>query len=109
LKNRIKNITAILDDKKAQNIETIDLANKGYLVDTVIIATALNSKHTASLVIYLKESLKSKGEEFLRIDDGDNWTIVDLGDILIHIMSDDYREKYQIEEFLNDIKTKTQT
>jgi len=103
LKQRIKNITNILDDKKAQDIETIDLANKSYLVDTVIIATSLNTKHSLALITYLKESLKND-EEFLRIDEGDSWTIVDLGDILIHLMSDEYRRIYKIEEFLSDIK-----
>jgi ribosome-associated protein len=45
------------------------------------------------------------GEEFLRIDDSDDWTIIDLGDILIHLMSQEYRSRYKIEEFLDEIKS----
>jgi len=104
LENRIKDILKILDEKKAENIESIDLTGKQYLVDKVVIATTLNSKHAFSLVSYLKNELKPKGEEFLRVDDNDDWTIIDLGDILIHLMSETYREKYQIEEFLDEIK-----
>ncbi len=104
MENRIKKITAILDEKKAENIETIDLTGKGYLVDQVVIATTLNGKHAYSLTNYLKDGLKPDGEEFLRIDETDDWTIIDLGDILIHLMSEQYREKYQIEEFLDEIK-----
>ena len=104
MENRIKNIVSILDTKKAENIEVIDLTGKQYLVDQVVIATTLNNKHAYSLVNYLKEELKPNGEEFLRIDDTDDWTIIDLGDILIHLMSEAYREKYQIEEFLEEIK-----
>jgi ribosome-associated protein len=107
LEERIKNIINILDEKKAQNIESIDLIGKQYIVDNVIIATTLNSKHSYSLVTYLKESLKHQGEEFLRVDENDDWTIIDLGDILIHLMSETYREKYKIEEFLEQIKQDT--
>ncbi|MCK5111492.1 MAG: ribosome silencing factor [Arcobacteraceae bacterium] len=104
MENRIKKIIAVLDERKAEDIEAIDLTGKNYLVDQVVIATTLNAKHAYSLVNYLKEALKGDGEEFLRIDETDDWTIVDLGDILIHLMSEAYREKYQMEEFLAEIK-----
>ncbi len=104
MENRLKKITSILDDKKAEDIEIVDLTGKGYLVDQVIIATTLNGKHGYSLINYLKDGLKSDGEEFLRVDEADDWTIIDLGDILIHLMSESYRDKYQMEEFLNEIK-----
>ena len=104
MENRLKKITTILDEKKAEDIETIDLTGKSYLVDQVVIATTLNSKHAYSLVNYLKDILKPQGEEFLRVDENDEWTIIDLGDILIHLMSEVYREKYQMEEFLDEIK-----
>jgi ribosome-associated protein len=107
LENRIKNIIKILDEKKAELIESIDLTGKQYMVDQVVIATTLNSKHSYSLVNYLKEILKPSGEEFFRIDENDDWTIIDLGDILIHLMSESYREKYKIEEFLDQIKKGT--
>ena len=105
MENRIKRIIEILDERKAENIEAIDLTGKQYMVDNVVIATTLNTKHAFSLVNYLKDELKEEGEEFLRIDDNDDWTIVDLGDILIHLMSETYRERYQIEEFLEEIKS----
>ena len=104
MENRIKRIIEILDERKAENIEAIDLTGKQYMVDNVVIATTLNTKHAFSLVNYLKDELKSEGEEFLRIDDNDDWTIIDLGDILVHLMSETYRERYQIEEFLEEIK-----
>ena len=104
MENRLKKIVAILDSKKAEDIQTVDLTGKSYLVDQVVIATTLNSKHSYSLVNYLKDELKPDGEEFFRIDEADEWTIIDLGDILVHLMSEAYREKYQMEEFLQEIK-----
>ena len=104
LKNRLKEIKQILEDKKAHNIEIINLQDKNYMVSSVIIATTLNSKHGFSLLTYLKEALKPKGEEFLRVEENDEWIIIDLGDILVHLMSQSHREKYNIEEFLNQLE-----
>ena len=104
MQERINKIISLLDEKKAKEIQDFDLVGKSYMVDRVVIATSLNSKHAYSLVNYLKEELKPFGEEFFRVDDSDDWTIIDLGDILIHIMTESHREKYDMEEFLETIK-----
>lgn len=106
MSNRLEKIKTILSDKKAENIEIIDLTNKDYIVDYVVIATTLNPKHSFGLLNYLKEDLKPDGEEFLRVDDDENWTVIDLGDVFIHLMSEQYREKYTIEEFLSELESK---
>ncbi len=102
--HRIEKIKSILDDKKAENIELVDLSSKDYIVDYVVIATTLNAKHAFALLNHLKTDLKPLGEEFLRIDEDDNWTIIDLGDIFIHLMSEQHRTKYNLEEFLSELK-----
>lgn len=104
LSSRVENIKAILEDKKAVDVEVFDLTNKDYMVDYVVIASTLNPKHTFSLIDYLKIDLKPKGEEFLRIDEDENWTVIDLGDIFIHLMSEKYREKYNLEDFLKEFQ-----
>ncbi|MCT7617649.1 ribosome silencing factor [Aliarcobacter butzleri] len=100
MNTRLEDIKTILSDKKAENIEIFDLTSKNYLVDYVVIATTLNSKHAFALLDYLKIGLKPKGEEFLRVDEDEDWTIIDLGDVFIHLMSEKYRIKYSLEEFL---------
>jgi len=101
---RIENIKSALDEKKANDIEVIDLQGKNYIVDYVIISTSLNQKHSIALVESLKDTLKPLGEEFLRVDEDENWSIIDLGDMLIHIMTDEYRQRYNLEEFLSKIQ-----
>ncbi|GGD31214.1 ribosomal silencing factor RsfS [Malaciobacter pacificus] len=100
---RIEKIRDILDEKKAENIEIIDLKEKDYIVDYVVIATTLNAKHGIALLTYLKNDLKPLGEEFIRVEEDDNWTICDLGDVFIHLMSEGHREKYSLEEFLSEL------
>ena len=101
MEQRIKRIVEILDTKKAEQIEVFDLTDKNYIVNQVVIATALNNKHSLALLTHLKDGLKPEGEEFIRVEEDGDWTIVDLGDILIHIMTQQYREKYSLEEFLS--------
>jgi nicotinate-nucleotide adenylyltransferase len=99
--NRIETIINLLDEKKAENIQLFDMRNKDYIVDSVIIATTINSKHAMSLYDYLKDKLKNSGEKYIEVEPSDEWIVIDLGDMLIHLMTSEYRAKYNIEEFLS--------
>ncbi len=105
MKKRIENIVTILDEKKAENIQSFDMSDKDYFVDSVVIATTLGERHGLALLDHLKGELKSKGENFLNIDESDEWVILDMGDILVHLMSPEYRSRYNIEEFLSSYKS----
>ncbi len=100
MEKRVENIIKVLDDNKAENIQAFDMSAKDYFVDQVIIATTLGERHSLALLDYLKKDLKSKDEKFLHIEESNDWVILDLGDILIHLMSPAYRARYNIEEFL---------
>ena len=106
MNERIERIVKILDDKKAMDIESFDLQEKDYFVDAVVIATTMGQKHGFALLNELKDKLKPAGETFLFVEESDDWTVIDLGDILIHIMSEEYRAKYKIEEFLSKFDKK---
>ncbi|EAL5902330.1 ribosome silencing factor [Campylobacter lari] len=108
MQKRINNIVQILDDKKADLIESFDMHDKDYFVKFVVIATTMGERHALSLIDDLKTNLKSKGEEFLNIESSEEWTVLDLGDILIHLMSETYRTKYNIEEFLKSLNKENQ-
>jgi ribosome silencing factor RsfS/YbeB/iojap len=106
LENRIKKIIETLEDKKALEIDTFDLSGKGYIVDKVVIATSLNNKHTMALVSILKDELEESGEEVLRSQEDQDWSVIDLGDIMIHIMQKSQREIYNLEDLLNGFEVK---
>ena len=101
---RVQKIVEILDNKKAEEIETYTLNEKGYIADRVVVATALNNKHSGALLGHLKDELKPLGEDFVRIEEDGDWSIVDLGDILVHIMVKEYRDRYTIDDFLDSFK-----
>lgn len=99
MQTRIEKITAVLDNNKAESIEVFDLKDKNYFVDYAIIASSLGQKHTVALLDHLKNGLKPQ-ENFNFVDESGDWVVIDLGDILIHIMTPEYRTKYDMENFL---------
>ena len=103
MQNRIEKITAVLDKNKAESIEVFDLKEKNYFVDYAIIASSLGIKHTTALLNHLKNELKPE-ETFNFVDESGDWIVIDLGDILIHIMTPEYRTKYDMENFLSTLR-----
>ena len=102
MNDRIEKIVNVLDTNKAEAIEVFDLSTKNYFVDYAIIASSLGQRHTTALLDHLKNGLKPT-ENFNNIDESGDWIVVDLGDILVHIMTPEYRTKYDMEKFLGDL------
>ncbi len=98
---RVEFITSLLSEKKAEDIECIDMRDKPYITRYVIIATAMVGRHTYALLDMLRTELKAQGEQFYGVDEeSEDWVIVDLGDIMIHIFTENHRKKFNLEEFL---------
>lgn len=100
---RIASIVKILDEKKAEEIEVFNLDNADYIAKRVVIANSLNGKHTLALFDHLKKELKLQGDTMIASDATDEWAVADLGDILIHIMIPEYRQRYSLEVFLSEL------
>ena len=108
MQERIRKITDILDKNKAESIEVFDLKDRDYFVDYVIIASSIGARHTEALLDHLKRGLKPQ-EQFLGTDESGEWVAADLGDILIHIMTPEYRSRYDIEAFLGTIEKSSES
>jgi len=104
MKDRIEKIVALLDEKKGEEIEVFNLEDSDYIAKAVILVNSLGGKHTSALYDNLRVAFREFGETILGADESDDWIVVDLGDILIHIMTPQYRMRYSIEEFLKDLK-----
>ncbi len=104
-RNRLEVIVNLLDSKKAENIALFDLRETPYITSFVVIATSLADKHSFALLDTLKTELKANGETFYNTDeDSGDWIIADLGDIMIHIFTENHRKKFNLEEFLSGFK-----
>ena len=103
--NDIKNnIEKILDGNKAQNITSIDLKNKSYIADYMIVASGTSSRHLQSLSEILVAELKKLGLENCRIEgkDSKDWKLVDAYDVIVHIFHTEKREFYDLEKMWSE-------
>ncbi len=98
------NIEKILDDNKATNITSIDLKNKSYIADYMIIASGTSSRHLQSLSEILVNELKKIGLDKCRIEgrESNDWKLVDTNDIIVHIFHPDKREFYDLEKMWSE-------
>jgi len=99
-----KNIEKILDDNKAKNITTIDLKNKSFIADYMIVASGTSSRHLQALSENLVIELKKIGVGNCRIEgrDSSDWKLVDAIDIIIHIFHPEKREFYNLEKMWSE-------
>ncbi len=98
------NIEKILDDNKAQNIKCIDLKNKSYIADYMVIASGTSSRHLQALSEILIDQLKKIGIDNCRIEgkDSNDWKLVDTQDIIVHIFHPEKREFYDLEKMWSE-------
>lgn len=105
MQSRLDKIIELFDSKKAENIALFDLRETPYITSFVVIATSLADKHSFALLDTLKTELKAQGERFYSTDEeSGDWIIADLGDIMIHIFTENHRKKFNLEEFLSGFK-----
>ena len=99
-----KNIEKILDNNKAQNITSIDLKNKSYIADYMIIASGTSSRHLQSLSEILVCELKKIGLNDCRIEgkESKDWKLVDTHDIIVHIFHPEKRQFYDLEKMWSE-------
>ena len=101
IKNKIEKI---LDNNKAQNIATIDLKNKSYIADYMIVASGTSSRHLQSLSEILITELKKLGLDNCRMEgkDSKDWKLVDAYDVIVHIFHPEKREFYDLEKMWSE-------
>ena len=99
-----RNIEKILDNNKASNIISINLENKSYIADYMIIASGTSSRHLQALSEILVSELKKKGLYNCRIEgrESNDWKLVDTNDIIIHIFHPEKRKFYDLEKMWSE-------
>ena len=98
------NIEKVLDDNKAQNIICIDLKNKSYIADYMVIASGTSSRHLQALSEILVVQLKKIGVDNCRIEgkDSSDWKLVDAHDVIVHLFHPEKRDFYDLEKMWSE-------
>jgi ribosome-associated protein len=100
VKNIEKKITLALEDIKAFDVISIDVRKRTSLADFMIIASASSSRQTKALARNVAEKMKEIDIEVIGIEGEEegSWVLVDVGDIIVHIMTPPTRAYYNLEE-----------
>lgn len=90
---------AMLDDMKATDIRVLDVSGLTSITDYMIIATGRSRRHVRSVAERLVEKCKQAGHPLLGVEglDEANWVLVDLQDVVVHIMQAAARDFYKLE------------
>lgn len=89
-----------LEDVKARDIVVLDVRKMTSLFDTVIVATAESARQTRALSSHVLDRAKELGASVTGVEGAETgeWVLVDLGDIVVHIMQPAIRDYYNLEE-----------
>jgi ribosome-associated protein len=101
-----KTVVAALEDIKARHIEVYDVRHLTSLFDRVVIASAESARQTKALARNVQDKAKELGARVYGLEGTDTgeWILVDLGDMVVHIMQPAARAHYNLEELWNQPK-----
>ena len=95
-----KIVVSALEDIKGKDIEVINTTKLTSMFDRVIIASGDSNRQVKSLARNVQEKVREAGAEILSTEgeEGGEWVLVDLGDVVVHVMQPQVRQYYNLEE-----------
>jgi ribosome-associated protein len=94
-----KSVIAALEDLKAKDIREIDVRGKTSIADLLVIASGTSGRHVKSIADEVVKFAKKAGVMPLGVEGEreSEWVLVDLGDVIVHVMLPRIREFYGLE------------
>ncbi|MXP66347.1 ribosome silencing factor [Pantoea sp. Nvir] len=89
-----------INDLKGQNIVSLNVQGKSSITDCMIICTGKSMRHVISIADHVVHESRTVGIVPLGVE-GKNtadWVVVDLGDVILHVMQDNIPQIYELEE-----------
>ena len=92
-------VLASLEDSKAEDIVTINIAGKSALGDYMVVVSGRSNRHVMAIADHLITDIKDEGLGNARVEglEAGDWVLIDTGDIIIHVFRPEIREFYNIE------------
>ena len=100
-----------LEDLKGRDIVSLPVANLTDITDFMILATGTSNRHVKSLVDRLVEAAKHAGHPPSGVEgrETNEWVLVDLGDVLVHVMQAEPRKFYDLERLWREFPTDSES
>ncbi len=89
-----------LEDMKGRDIIALNISDKASFADYMIICSGNSKRHVKSIAQSIAIECRAKGIEPRGMEGNDvgEWALVDLADIIVHVMTDEQRDKYNLEQ-----------
>jgi len=89
-----------LEDVKGQDIVLFDTTNLTSLFDRIAVVSGTSNRQTKALAASVRDKVKEAGGDVIGLEGEDTgeWVLVDLGDMIVHIMQPAIRQYYRLEE-----------
>ena len=93
-------VLASLEDSKAEDIVTINIAGKSALGDYMVVVSGRSNRHVTAIADHLITDLKDEGLGNARVEglEAGDWVLIDTGDVIIHLFRPEVRQFYNIEK-----------
>lgn len=93
-------VTEKIEDMKGRDLVTLDVAKKSGFTDYMLVCSGNSKRHVISIAQSLVIECRAAGLEALGVEGTDigEWSLVDLGDVIVHVMTDEIRDRYQLED-----------
>ena len=114
----LKVIVKAMEDKKAYNIEILDIKDISPIADYFVICSASNLRQTRTIADEVDEKMAEHNVKAVKVDDEDlfgnplregydtgKWILLDFNGIVVHIFSEDERDYYNLDKIWSDAKT----
>ena len=94
-----------LDDLKAKDVAQLDVSRLTSVTDLMVVASGTSTRHVAALANNVVERVKAEGIQPLGVEGeaGADWVLVDLGDLVVHVMLPETRALYDLERLRADL------
>lgn len=93
------------DDHKAENIITLKVSGLSVIADYFVLCTGNSVPHLSAIVDSIAREVRTKMSVRPRVIDGtpsSQWTVIDFGSVIVHVLSPKMREQYQLESLWGD-------
>ena len=95
-------IAKLITDGKGRDVTLLDISGLNSWADYFVIATVTSSAQQQGLAKQIKDYIKENDLEIhptnRRSPNGEDWELIDLGNIVVHLMSEQAREFYNLEK-----------
>ncbi|MCS3432134.1 ribosome silencing factor [Klebsiella sp. BIGb0407] len=89
-----------IDDLKGQDIIAIDVKGKSSITDCMVICTGTSNRHVVSIAEHVVQSARDIGLRPMGVKgiNASDWVVVDLGEVIVHVMQEESRQLYELEK-----------